>query len=72
VFNNVFESIGVVIRCPCEDKWLIEEEITKQDLRVNTVIVKITPEKTISPLNKKILESSNKGFKVVTELISRS
>lgn len=70
--GSVAEGIGVVIGGPGVDKWTIEEEMIKQDLQVDAVIMKMSPEEAISPMNKKILNSCNKAFKVVCESILRS
>jgi len=70
--GTVAEGIGVGIGGPGVDKWIIEEEMMKHDLQIDAVIVKMSPEEAICHMNQKILESSNKALKVVTEGILRS
>ncbi|MCC7551676.1 MAG: DUF1512 domain-containing protein [Methanobacterium sp.] len=70
--GTVAEGIGVGVGGPGVDKWIIEEEMMEHNLQIDAVIVKMSPEEAICQMNKKILESSNKALKVVSEAILRS
>ncbi len=70
--GKVAEGIGVVIGGPGVDKWMIEEELTKNDLKVDAVIVKMSPEEAIGNMNQKIAEAAKKALLVVERSILRS
>lgn len=70
--GSIAEGIGVVIGGPGVDKWMIEEEMMKKDLQLEAVIVKMSPEEAISPLNKKLLNAGIKTIPVIEKSILRS
>ena len=70
--GTVAEGIGVVIGGPGVDKWMIEEELLKEDLQVDAVIVKMSPEEAISPMTEDILKSSEKAVNVVKNAVLES
>ncbi len=70
--GSVAEGIGVVIGGFGVDKWLIEEQMAKNDLEVNAIIVKMGPEEAMCQMTQKILESSKKALKVLQNSISLS
>jgi hypothetical protein len=70
--GSVAEGIGVVIGGFGVDKWLIEEQMIKNDLEVNAIIVKMGPEEAMCQMTQKILESSKKALKVLQNSISLS
>ena len=66
--GKVAQGIGVVIGGLGVDKWAIEEEIVKRNLDIDAVIVKMSPEEAISPMNQKILDSAEKALEVVNRI----
>jgi hypothetical protein len=70
--GSVAEGIGVVIGGFGVDKWLIEEQMLKNDLEVDAIIVKMGPEEAMCQMTQKILESSKKALKVLQNSISLS
>lgn len=70
--GKVAEGIGVAIGGPGVDKWIVEEEMMKKDLQIDSIIVKMSPEEAIGQMSKKILESSSKAREVLVESILRS
>jgi hypothetical protein len=70
--GSVAEGIGVVIGGFGIDKWLIEEQMVKNDLEVDAIIVKMGLEESMCQMTKKILESSKKALKVLENSISLS
>lgn len=70
--GKVAQGIGVVIGGLGIDKWAIEEEITKNDLDIEAIIVKMSPEEAISPMNQKIADSVEKALEVVKTSIFNS
>jgi hypothetical protein len=67
--GTVAEGIGVVIGGFGVDKWLIEEEMGKNDFDVDAIIVKMGPEEAMCQMNHKILESSKKALEVLKNSI---
>jgi hypothetical protein len=70
--GKVAQGIGVVIGGLGVDKWTIEEEIIKKDLDIDAVIVKMSPEEAISPMNRKIADSAGKALELVNRIILNS
>jgi len=70
--GKVAQGIGVVIGGPGVDKWAIEEEIVKRNIDIDAVIVKMSPEEAISPMNQKIADSVEKAIEVVNKTILNS
>lgn len=70
--GSVAEGIGVVIGGFGVDKWLIEEQMVKNDLEVDAIIVKMGPEEAMCQMTQKILESSKKALDVLNNSISLS
>jgi len=70
--GSVAEGVGVVIGGFGVDKWLIEEQMVKNDLEVDAIIVKMGPEEAMCQMNQKILESSKKVLEVLNNSISLS
>ncbi|MEN4017876.1 MAG: DUF1512 family protein [Methanobacterium sp.] len=70
--GKVAQGIGVVIGGPGVDKWAIEEEIVKRNLDIDAVIVKMSPEEAISPMNQKIADSAGKALEAVNRIILNS
>lgn len=67
--GKVAQGIGVVIGGPGVDKWAIEEEIVRRNLDIDAVIVKMSPDEAISPMNQKIADSVEKALEVVKRTI---
>ncbi|WP_424713825.1 DUF1512 family protein [Methanobacterium sp.] len=70
--GSVAEGIGVVIGGFGVDKWLIEEQMVKNDLEVDAIIIKMGPEEAMCQMTRKILESSKKALEVLNNSISLS
>ncbi len=70
--GSVAEGIGVVIGGFGIDKWLIEEQMVKNGLEVDAIIVKMGPEEAMCQMTPKILESSKKALEVLENSISIS
>ena len=70
--GSVAEGVGVVIGGFGVDKWLIEEQMVKNDLEVDAIIVKMGPEEAMCQMNQKILEYSKKVLEVLNNSISLS
>lgn len=70
--GKVAQGIGIVIGGPGVDKWAIEEEIVKRNLDIDAVIVKMSPEEAISPMNQKIADSAGKALEAVNRIILNS
>ena len=67
--GSVAEGIGVVIGGFGVDKWLIEEQMVKNDLEVDAIIIKMGPEEAMCQMTLEILESSKKTLKVLENSI---
>jgi hypothetical protein len=70
--GSVAEGVGVVIGGFGVDKWLIEEQMVKNDLEVDAIIVKMGPEEAMCQMTQKIVESSKKVLEVLNNSISLS
>lgn len=70
--GTVAEGIGVVIGGPGTDKWFIEEKSISRGLKMDAIIVKMSPEEAISPMTKKIRDSAAKALKTLENSIKRS
>jgi hypothetical protein len=70
--GSVAEGIGVVIGGFGVDKWLIEEQMVKDNLKVDAIIVKMSPEEAISQMNQTVLESADKTLKILENSILQS
>ncbi len=70
--GSVAEGVGVVIGGFGVDKWLIEEQMVKNDLDVDAIIVKMGPEEAMCQMTQKIVESSKKVLEVLNNSISLS
>jgi hypothetical protein len=70
--GKVARGIGVVIGGLGIDKWTIEEEIVKRDLDIDAIIVKMSPEEAISPMNEKIVNAAEEALEMVKRLILNS
>ncbi len=70
--GTVAEGIGVVIGGPGMDKWFIEEKSISRGLKMDAIIVKMSPEEAISPMTKNIRDSSQKALKTLENSIKRS
>ncbi len=68
--GSVAEGVGVVIGGFGVDKWLIEEQMVKNGLEVDAIIVKMGPEEAMCQMTPKILESSKKALKILENSIS--
>lgn len=65
----VAEGIGVVIGGFGIDKWILEEQMVKNNIQVDAVIVKMSPEAAMCQMTSKILESSQKTIEVLKKSI---
>ncbi len=70
--GKVAEGIGVVIGGLGIDKWFLEEKSIKEDLRMNAIIIKMSPEEAITPMSPKILNSSKKALQILEKSIMRT
>lgn len=70
--GKVARGIGVVIGGLGVDKWTIEEEIVKKDIDIDAIIVKMSPEEAISPMNEKIVNAAEEALEMVKRLILNS
>jgi len=70
--GSVAEGIGVVIGGLGVDKWIIEEQMVKNNLQVDAIIVKMGPEEAMCQMTSKILESSTKVLEVLNNSILQS
>lgn len=70
--GSVAEGIGVVIGGAGVDRWKIEEKLIKEDLQLDAIIVKMSPEEAVSPLKKVILDAAINAMPVVEKSILRS
>lgn len=70
--GSVAEGIGVVIGGFGVDKWHIEEQMVKENLQVDAIIVKMSPEEAMSQMNQIVLESAQKTLKVLEKSILQS
>lgn len=70
--GTIAEGIGVVIGGSGVDRWEIEEKMMKENLQLDAIIVKMSPEEAVSPLTKEILEAAQKTIPVVEKSILRS
>lgn len=70
--GSIAEGIGVVIGGAGVDRWQIEEKLIKEDLQLDAIIVKMSPEEAVSPLKKVILDAAIKTIPVVEKSILRS
>lgn len=70
--GSVAEGVGVVIGGLGVDKWIIEEQMVKQNLQVDAIIVKMGPEEAMCQMTSKILESSKKALEILNNSILQS
>ncbi len=70
--GRIAEGIGVVIGGLGIEKWLIEEKATSSDIKIDAIIVKMSPEEAISHMNEEIIESSKEALKILKKSILRS
>jgi hypothetical protein len=70
--GKVAQGIGVVIGGLGVEKWAIEEEIVKRNLDIDAIIVKMSPEEAISPMNQKIADSTSHALELVNKSILNS
>lgn len=70
--GSVAEGIGLVIGGSGVDRWSIEEKLVEQDLQVDAVIVKMSPEEAVSPMKSEIFDATEKALSIVKESILRS
>lgn len=70
--GKVAQGIGVVIGGLGVDKWIIEEEIVKRNLDIDAIIVKMSPEEAVSPINQKIVDAAPKALELVNNSILNS
>lgn len=68
----VAEGIGVVIGGLGIEKWLIEEKATSSDIKIDAIIVKMSPEEAIRHMNEEIVKSSKEALKILKKSILRS
>ncbi len=70
--GSIAQGIGLVIGGPGVDRWEIEEKLVDQDLQLDAVIVKMSPEEAVSPLTRKLRDAAVKTIPVVENSILRS
>lgn len=70
--GKVAEGIGVVIGGLGVDKWFIEEKAVSNDLKIDAIIVKMSPEEAIKPMTSSIAKSSKEALKILEKSIMRS
>lgn len=70
--GSIAEGIGVGIGGPGVDKWEIEEKLMKEDLELDAIIVKMSPEEAVSLLKREILNAAVKTIPLVEKSILRS
>lgn len=70
--GKVARGIGVVIGGSGVDKWTIEEEILKEDIDLDAIIVKMSPEEAISNMTQKIADAAKEALELVERSILNS
>lgn len=70
--GSIAEGIGVVIGGSGVDRWEIEEKMMREDLQLDAIIVKMSPEEAVSPLTKELLDAAIKTIPVAENSILRS
>jgi hypothetical protein len=70
--GSIAEGVGVVIGGSGVDRWEIEEMTIEEDVILDAIIVKMSPEEAVSPLTKEILEAADKVIPIVEKSILRS
>jgi len=70
--GKVAQGIGVVIGGLGVEKWAIEEAIVKRNIDIDAIIVKMSPEEAISPMNQKIADAANNALERVKKSILNS
>ncbi len=70
--GSIAEGIGVVIGGSGVDRWEIEEMMMREDLQLDAIIVKMSPEEAVSPLTKELLDAAIKTIPVAENSILRS
>ncbi len=70
--GSIAQGIGLVIGGPGVDRWEIEEKLVGQDLQLDAIIVKMSPEEAVSPLTRKLRDAAVKTIPVVENSILRS
>lgn len=70
--GTIAEGVGVVIGGTGVDKWVVEEQFIKKDLKTDAIIVKMSPEEAISQITLNIAESAKKTIPIVERSILRS
>jgi len=70
--GRLAEGIGVVIGGLGIEKWLIEEKATSNDIKIDAIVIKMSPEEAISQMSEEIAESSQMAIDVLKKSILRS
>jgi hypothetical protein len=70
--GQVAEGIGVAIGGLGIDKWFIEEKAIFNNLKIDAIIVKMSPEEAIKQMTSEIAESSKEAIKTLERSIMRS
>ncbi|MDI6643723.1 MAG: DUF1512 family protein [Methanobacteriaceae archaeon] len=70
--GTIAEGVGVVIGGTGVDKWMVEEQFLKKDLKTDAIIVKMSPEEAISQMTLDIAEAAKKTIPIVKRSILRS
>ena len=70
--GTIAEGIGVVIGGTGVDKWMVEEQFIKKDLKTDAIIVKMSPEEAISQMTVDIAEAAKKTLPIIEKSILRS
>ncbi|MDO9044171.1 MAG: DUF1512 family protein [Methanobacteriaceae archaeon] len=70
--GRVAEGVGVVIGGLGIEKWLIEEKATSNDIKIDAIVIKMSPEEAISQMSEEIAESSQMAIDILKKSIIRS
>jgi hypothetical protein len=70
--GRLAEGIGVVIGGLGIEKWLIEEKATSNDIKIDAIVIKMSPEEAISQMSEEIAESSQMAIDTLKKSILRS
>ncbi|HHW05652.1 MAG TPA: DUF1512 family protein [Methanothermobacter sp.] len=63
--GKVAEGVGIVIGGTGVEKWFIEDKILQQNIEIDSIVIKMSPEEAITQMDKKILEGCKIALKKI-------
>lgn len=70
--GKVAEGVGIVIGGTGVEKWFIEDKILKENIEIDSIVIKMSPEEAITQMDKKILRGCETALKRIKNMIERT